>query len=167
MDTYISVSVYTTSEAKANRAFKGIDELYKVYDELTNKYVAADYGLYNLNHGSEEIDYRLYQVIEYGYLWHEKSNGLLNIAIGNVTDIWKKYREEDKAIPTLSELKNVSISMSDVLINETRSDIPDKKIKDSIVLSNGVIPPKYLLYSFFIFVKEIFLSYKLEMIISL
>lgn len=138
MDTYINVSLYVSNEAKANRAFKEIENIYKTYDELTNKYSEAEYGLYNLNHGSDEIDYRLYKIIEKGYLWYQKSDGLFNIAIGNVTDIWKKYREAENGVPTLEELKNVSISMSDVLINETRSDIEDKKIKDSVKLSNGV-----------------------------
>lgn len=138
MDTYINVSLYVSNEAKANRAFKEIENIYKTYDELTNKYSEAEYGLYNLNHGSNEIDYRLYKIIEKGYLWYQKSDGLFNIAIGNVTDIWKKYREAENGVPTLEELKNVSISMSDVLINETRSDIEDKKIKDSVKLSNGV-----------------------------
>lgn len=138
MDTYINVSLYVSNEAKANRAFKEIENIYKTYDELTNKYSEAEYGLYNLNHGSNEIDYRLYKIIEKGYLWHQKSDGLFNIAIGNVTDIWKKYREAENGVPTLEELKNVSVSMSDVLINETRSDIEDKKIKDSVKLSNGV-----------------------------
>ena len=138
MDTYINVSLYVSNEAKANRAFKEIENIYKTYDELTNKYSEAEYGLYNLNHGADTIDYRLYKIIEKGYLWHEKSDGLFNIAIGNVTDIWKKYREAENGVPTLEELKNVSISMSDVLINETRSDIEDKKIKDSVKLSNGV-----------------------------
>ena len=138
MDTYINVSLYVSNEAKANRAFKEIENIYSTYDELTNKYSEAEYGLYNLNHGADTIDYRLYKIIEKGYLWYGKSNGLFNIAIGNVTDIWKKYREAENGVPTLDELKNVSISMGDVLINETRSDIEDKKIKDSVKLSNGV-----------------------------
>ena len=138
MDTYIDITLYVSSESKAERAFKGIEDILKTYDELTNKYSEAEYGLYNLNHGSNTIDYRLYKIIEQGYLWYEKSNGLFNIAIGNVTDIWKKYREKGEGVPTLSELKSVSISMKDVLINETRSQIEDKKIEDSVVLSNGV-----------------------------
>ena len=138
MDTYIDVKIYTTGEKKANRAFSEIDNIYKTYDALTNKYVEAEYGLYNLNHGASEIDYRLYKIIEKGYLWYEKSDGLFNIAIGNVTDIWKKYREAGTGVPTLDELKGVSSSISNVLINETRSDIEDKKVKDSVKLSNGV-----------------------------
>ena len=126
MDTYINVSLYVSNEAKANRAFKEIENIYKTYDELTNKYSEAEYGLYNLNHGSNEIDYRLYKIIEKGYLWHQKSDGLFNIAIGNVTDIWKKYREAENGVPTLDELKNVSISMGDVLINETRRNKPNE-----------------------------------------
>ena len=138
MDTYINVKIYTNNKNKAERIFKGVEDLYNTYDKLTNKYVESEYGLYSLNHGSDTIDYRLYKIIESGYFWNKKSNGLLNIAIGNVTDIWKKYREEGTGIPTKEELKKVSIKMSDVLINGTKSDIPDKKIKDSVILSNGV-----------------------------
>lgn len=138
MDTYIEVKLYT-SETKANQAFNEIDNIFKTYHNLTDKYEEHEYGLYNLNkNGEATIDYRLYKVIEYGYRWYKKSNGLLNIAIGNVTDIWKKYREAGEGVPTLEELKSVSISMNDFLINGTYSDIPDAKVSKSIKLSNGI-----------------------------
>ena len=36
MDTYINVSLYVSNEAKANRAFIEIENIYSTYDELTN-----------------------------------------------------------------------------------------------------------------------------------
>ena len=138
MDTYINVKIYTNSEKKANRIFKGVEDLYATYDKLTNRYEESEYGLYNLNHGADTIDYRLYKIIESGYFWNKKSDGLFNIAIGNVTDIWKKYREAGTGVRSKTELKSVSTKMSDMLINGTKSDISDKKIQNSVILSNGV-----------------------------
>lgn len=139
MDTYINVKLYTLNEKKANEAFALIDNLYNDYHNLTDKYNEYEYGLYKLNkEGNTLIDYRLYKLIEYGYIWNQKSNGLLDISIGNVTDIWKKYRDEENGIPTIEELQNVTIGIDNVLINGTKSDIEDMKIYNSVILSNGV-----------------------------
>ncbi|MBR1376816.1 MAG: FAD:protein FMN transferase [Bacilli bacterium] len=136
MDTYISVKVYVPNEKKANDAFEEIDRIYRDYHNLTNKYEETDYGLYELNkEGNTTIDYRLYEMIKYGYSWYEKSDGLLNIAIGNVTDIWKKYREDETGVPTLSELNKVNIDINNVLINEINSK---DKVSDGVILSDGV-----------------------------
>lgn len=139
MDTYINVKLYTFNEKKANEAFELIDNLYQDYHNLTDKYNDHPFGLYELNkEGNTYIDYRLYKIIEYGYEWQQKSNGLLDISIGNVTDIWKKYREEESGVPSIDELKNVTIGVNNILINGTKSEIEDMKINNSIILSNGV-----------------------------
>jgi len=129
MDTYINVKLYTNSKVLANKAFDEIDNIYKTYHNLTDKYTSYENGLYNLNNGSKKIDYKLYEMIKYGYDWYEKSNKLLNIAIGNVTDIWKTYRESESGVPSLNELKKVNIDISNIKINEEDS---------SIILKNGI-----------------------------
>lgn len=137
MDTYINVKVYTTKE-RASKAFEGIEDIYKTYHNLTDKFNSHEYGLYDLNHGKNTIDYRLYKIIEYGYSWYDKTDGLLNIAIGNLSDIWKSYISKGTGLPSKDELNKANINISDVIINETKTDIETKKISDSIKLKHGV-----------------------------
>lgn len=138
MDTYINVKIYSSSKNKALKALDEIDNIYHTYHDLTDRYNAHEYGLYNLNkNGNSTIDYRLYQIINYGYDWYKKSDGLFNIAIGNVTDVWLKYREKGSGVPTKEELVKKSINISDVIINEVITNVSNPKV-DSIKLNNGV-----------------------------
>lgn len=139
LDTYINVKVYERNKKKALEALDEIDKIYSEYHNLTNKYEPYDNGLYNLNkNGDGIIDYRLYEIIRYGYLWYDKTDGLLNIAIGNVTDVWKKYRDKGEGVPSINELQSKNINISDVYIEEVTSDNKDNKIDSSVILSNGV-----------------------------
>lgn len=139
MDTYINVKIYSNSASKANIALDKVDSIYSLYHNLTDKYNEHDNGLYVLNQkGSATIDYRLYKMIEYGASWYSKTNGLLNIGIGDLTDVWKKYRDAGTGVPSLDELKDADINFNDILINETISDIEDAKVSNSVILSNGV-----------------------------
>lgn len=126
MDTIINVKIYSNNKNKANKALDEIDELFKIYHNLTDRYNSYDKGLYNLNHGNNDIDSRLYEMIKYADTWYSKSNGLLNIGIGNVVDIWKKYREAGTGVPSFKELKSVNINHNDLVIG------------DKIELKNGI-----------------------------
>lgn len=112
MDTYISVNVYSESKDKANEALDGVEEIYKKYHELTNRYDENGILYYIHNNNSNEeyitIDSDLYALIKYGIEWYEKSNGLININIGNLVDVWKKYRDLEEGIPTSKELKKAA-----------------------------------------------------------
>ncbi len=128
MDTYISVKVYVKDNNKGSEALNKIDEIFEEYHNLTNKYEDHEKGLYRLNkNGSGDIDKKLYDIIEYGYNFYDKSNHLLNIGIGNVTDIWKKYRESESGVPSLDELNKVNININDIKLDN-----------GSIRLKNGV-----------------------------
>ena len=111
MDKYVNVKIVTKNEIIANNIFDEVENIYNTYDNLINH--KNDYlgNLYNLNNGSTSIDYRLYKIIEYGYTWYKKSNGILNITNGN---------------------------MDDVLINEVISDNENVLVDKSIILSNDV-----------------------------
>lgn len=141
MDTYINVKISSNSKTKANKALTEIDNIYKTYHELTDRYNSNPNGLYDLNNGKTKIDYRLYKMIEYADSWYDQTNGLLDISIGNVVDIWKKYRESGTGVPSLEELKSVNISHDDVNITKdlTLADDMDGYIIDSpVTLNNNV-----------------------------
>lgn len=137
MDTYINVKVYTNSEDEANKALDGVDDIYKTYHNLTDRYTSYDNGLYNLNHGSTEIDSKLYEMIKYADGWYDKTNGLLDISIGNVVDIWKKYREAGTGVPTLNELKSVNINHNDIKITDNNVVLTNKVEIDLGAISKG------------------------------
>ena len=76
-------------------------------------------------------------MIEYGYSWYTKTDGLLSIAIGNLSDVWKKYIELKEGVPTSKELK-VNIDMSDAIIREVISSDEKFEVENGITLNNGV-----------------------------
>lgn len=126
MDTYIQVKIYDNNEKKANQTLQEVDKIYKEYHELTDRYQEYD-GIINLytihnNEFTEEnltIDEKLYNLLEYSLSFYEKTNKLININMGNVIDIWKRYRDSKTGIPTIEELQNAgSISIEDIVLLE-------------------------------------------------
>ena len=114
MDTYINIKINSNNKEKADKAFKKAEDLFKTYHNLTDRY-NSESNLYKLNHtnGSVVVDSRLYDLIYYAYSWFEKTNGLFNINMGNLIDVWKKYRDNNAGIPTKEEL-NVDINISNI-----------------------------------------------------
>lgn len=139
MDTYINVKVYSNKDA--NDILNKIDNLYKEYNDLCDKYNLVDKNLYYINHNSGDIkiDSRLYDVISYGYSWYKKSSGLLNINMGSIIDIWNTYRENGNGIPTLDELKNSgSYDIDDIRLLENNT------IKGNTNIDLGAIAKGYV-----------------------
>jgi FAD:protein FMN transferase len=123
MDTYINVKLFTTDEQKASEALKEINSIYKQYHELSDRYQAYHgvNNVYQINNTDEDklkIDPKLYSLIEYGKQWHTKSNGIKNINIGNVIDVWRKYKEQNLGIPTIEELSLLDIDINNVVLLE-------------------------------------------------
>ncbi len=124
MDTYIYVKVYAGNQLQASEVLSGVEKIYKEYDELTNKYKEYK-GLKNLyyiayNTSKDEtitIDKRLYQLLEYGKEVYTATNGLVDISMGNVLDIWKSYRDSEYGVPTIEELEAAKTdSIEDIVL---------------------------------------------------
>lgn len=118
MDTYIYVKIYSDDEDKATSALNKVESLYKNYHELSDRYNHYDglTNVYDILHTSSkeeylEIDSELYNMIAYGLEWYEKSNGLLDIRMGNVIDVWKVYRDTESGIPSIEELNVAKANM--------------------------------------------------------
>lgn len=109
MDTYINVKIYCDNDKKANNILSQIDNIYKEYHELTDRY--NDYGINNIYYinnntsGDKElvIDSKLYSLIEYA-LDLSNDTSLFDINLGGVIDVWKKYRDSGNGVPTIDEL---------------------------------------------------------------
>ncbi|MCI9434124.1 MAG: FAD:protein FMN transferase [Bacilli bacterium] len=114
MDTVIDIKIYSNNENEANTIISEIEKIYKHYHELTDRYNKYDgiNNVYIINNTKEiaqlDIDKDLYEILNYSVNWYYKSNGLFNINIGNLTDLWKKYRDNKTGIPTNDELYRLS-----------------------------------------------------------
>jgi len=121
MDTYISIKISSNDKNNAKKALEEAENLFKTYHNLTNRY-DADSELYILNNtnGKLKVDEKLYKLIDYGYSWYSRSNGLFNINMGNIIDVWKKYRDDGNGIPTEQELTvDININNIEFLDNNT------------------------------------------------
>jgi thiamine biosynthesis lipoprotein len=149
MDTYINVKIYSNDKKLVDESFDKIDKMYKEYDELSDRYKSYD-GITNINYINNklsvneelQIDKRLYDILKYCKSYELKTEGLFNIALGNVIDVWKAYRDGIKeGVPTIDELKNSGSISSDALVL-----LPDNKImkKENISLDLGAIAKGYV-----------------------
>ena len=49
---------------------------------------------------------------------YDKTEGYVNIAMGNVIDIWKKYSEEGESIPKTYELMEENIDIKNITLKD-------------------------------------------------
>ena len=123
MDTYIYVKLDEQDENKAKKALEKIDSIYQDYHILADRYQEYE-GIHNIYtiHNNQEtddtlpLDPRLYDMIQYGKDWYIKSNGKIDISMGNVLDVWKRFRTNQSGIPTLEELQVSNTSSIDDII---------------------------------------------------
>jgi FAD:protein FMN transferase len=126
MDTYINVKIFTKDSKLAEQALKEIDNIYRDYHQLSDRYnsypdIKNVYYINNTNDKSKSIllDQRLYDLIKYGKSWYYESDGIKNINIGNVVDVWKEYRANKSGVPTYEELLNAgSINIEDIVLED-------------------------------------------------
>lgn len=125
MDTFIEVKIYGVDKKEATTLLKDVENIYKEYHELTDRYNPYDNikNLYFLNNElsvNEEviIDSRLSELINYGLLMYDKTDGYINIAMGNVIDVWKNYREKGVSVPKTYELMEQNINIKNISLSE-------------------------------------------------
>lgn len=126
MDTIINVKFYCSDKDKASSIMNEIDNIYREYHELTDRYNSYDinnvFFINNNDSSSKEVvlDSRLYDLIKYAYDFGLKSNGLFDINMGGVIDVWKKYRDIGEGIPSLDELKKANKKNDIVLLGDNK-----------------------------------------------
>lgn len=125
MDTYINVKVNTTkSENEMDGIFEDIDYLYSSYHKLTDRYNKYD-GVINVYYLNElladgekiEIDTRLSDIINLGIDYYDETDGLFNIASGNLTEIWKEFIDTCDSVPNMESL-DVNIKINDIVLED-------------------------------------------------
>ena len=125
MYTHIEVKLYDIPNETSKKLLKEIDNIYSEYHKLTDRYNEYEgiINVYYLNNvlkvnESIEIDSRLSDIINYGIDAYNKTNGYVNIALGNAVDVWKKYREEGKNIPKTYELLNLNVDIKSINLKD-------------------------------------------------
>jgi len=97
MYTSITVSLYAT-ENEADTHFEKINDMYKMYDALTNNYegLPSDTSylenIYTINQQKDvtlEIDVELYELIQEALSIQELTEGYFNIGLGKPVKAWK------------------------------------------------------------------------------
>lgn len=125
MDTIINVKFYCSDKNKASDIMNEIDNIYRQYHELTDRYNSYDinnvYFINNNNSHEKEIvlDKRLYDLIKYAYDFGKKTD-LFDINMGGVIDVWKKYRDKGEGIPSIDELKKANKKNDIVLLGDNK-----------------------------------------------
>ena len=133
MDTIINVKLYNISESEANEAFAEIETIYQKYEQLTNFY-DENSELSKLNNDvNYEISDDLMELIKIGYEWNIKTNGLLNINIGNLTKVWHDFRENPIELPNVDNIKIEHLKLED-----------DKILNDKVSIDLGAITKGYV-----------------------
>lgn len=108
MDTYINIKVYMNNPKQAKKILDGASKIYEKYQKITNKYdLDSEVSKINANLTYQVSD-ELYEMLELGSTWYDKSDGLFNINMGNLIDVWKNHKENDGKLPTPEEL-NIEI----------------------------------------------------------
>lgn len=134
MDTYIYVEIYEKNKDVANDILDEVESIYRNYHQLTDRYNHYDgiinvSDIYNNNFDDEilTLDSKLYEILEYAERGNEKYSKF-NIEIGNIIDVWKKYRENKNGVPTLEELETsitelVLLDNNSILNNHPNLDL--------------------------------------------
>lgn len=123
-DTYINVKVNTVkTEKEMNDIFNDIDYLYDSYHKLTDAFDSYD-GIVNVyylnnnlnNNENIEIDTRLANIIKTGIDFYDITDGLFNVAAGNLTIKWKEFIDSCDKLPNMEEL-NVNTNINDIKLD--------------------------------------------------
>ena len=122
MDTYINIKLYSKNR-KVDKILNDVESIYNKYDILADAYTKYDnvinvYYLNNILEVGKEVTISddLTSLIKYGIDVYTKTNGLVNIAMGNVTSVWKKYLNDGKKVPSDSELSSLNININDIVL---------------------------------------------------
>lgn len=125
MDTNIEVRIYSKHKNLANQELKEVEKIFDKYHKLTDKYNAYD-GINNIyyihnNTSSDEyikLDKELFDLIEYAKDYTQKTDGLVDIKMGNVLDLWHQYRTLNMGVPSYEELRLASSYDKEIILKD-------------------------------------------------
>lgn len=108
----IYIKLYGVRESKAKKILDDIESLCIQYEQLLERYNHYEgvTNLYDIHYSKTKEEYitmdeKLYDIISYGITWSRKSNGLIDITLGNVTDVINSYKNTSIGNPSMEELQ--------------------------------------------------------------
>lgn len=137
MDTYINVKVFDYDEQK--EILEEVNELFNYYHRLADRYEKYDdvinvYDINNMKDEYLEIHEDLVFMIEYSLNFHDKTDGLFDVGMGNVIDVWKDHIQNKDYLPEYNYLN--SLERNEILLEEN-------KIYKGVNLDLGAIAKGY------------------------
>ena len=142
MDTMIQIKIYSNNKAKATEALKTIDEIYSDYHKLSDRYNSYNniHNVYFINNNNLDdeyitIDERLYDLLDFGLQWYEKSNHLLDINMGCVIEKWKDHFDTADGIPSNDELNSCTVNQ--IVLGEDYTILNNKPNIDLGAIAKG------------------------------
>lgn len=123
MDTMIQIKLYNISNKESKVVFDEIEKLYQKYDTLVNDYnedsEIAIIRNNNLEIATWKVSDEVYNLLKLGDMWYQKSNGLLNIQIGELTHLWHDFRETG-IMPNQQQIDNIQIKYNLQLLDNNQ-----------------------------------------------
>lgn len=136
-DTVITISGYEKTIDNFNNNLKLIEPLFEKYHKLFDIYYEYSEvnNLFTVNKNAYlspvTVDMEIINMLEYGFNMYDKTNGMLNIAMGSVLKLWHNEREYaseypyDAKLPNYDKLQEASkyININDIILDKDNSTI--------------------------------------------
>jgi thiamine biosynthesis lipoprotein len=136
-DTVVTVMAYAPSDADfkalsdtAYASFKKMNDLFDIYHDYPG---VANLKTVNDNAGIApvKVDPLIISLLKKAGEWYAKTDGKLNVTMGPVTEIWRKYREaglanpDAAAVPPSGELAGAAklVNMENLVVDEQDSTV--------------------------------------------
>ena len=138
-DTVITITGYENNKEEFDKTANEMISMLGEYHKLYSIYHRFD-GLENLctvnevvdgTHRTVEVDRRIIDMLLYAKKMYEKTNGVMNVAMGSVLSLWHDYRTIGKdnpdaaSLPPMEKLKEAAkhTDISKVVIDEVNNTV--------------------------------------------
>ncbi len=132
LGSIVDVKFYSNDESLAERA---LDEVFKEFERIDKKYSFYSTRSYlsklNSNEGTKiQVDDETFYLLKLCDSVYKLTNGKFDVAIGSLTNLWKRYIDRENQI----ELQNLKVNLV-----ESSSKIPQKFLMNTISLFLKII----------------------------
>lgn len=109
LDTICNITIYSMDNMSKEKALEAIDEAYKIcneYEKLFSKTI-KDSDIYKINHAGGrpvKCSEKTIRMIKQGIKYGEISDGIFDITVGKMTDLWDFHASNPK-LPTDEAVK--------------------------------------------------------------
>lgn len=151
-DTMLAVRIYVEEDFDPTPVWEALDETFRHIHQITTRFedFSGVTNVKTLNDNRDVahvVDEHLIQMTLLSHEYYEKTNGLFNVALGPVLDVWDYYREQCLnmgacELPSMTELESANryVNMDNIVVDAEASTI---MIKNGTTLDLGGIGKGY------------------------